>query len=374
MTENEENEKPPIVIDNGTGFCKAGFGEEEGPRIIYSSIVGYPKYDECMFGANDKEFFIGNDAEFRKGILKLNYSIKRGIDIDWNDLEKIYSCIFTLLSVELIEHNIMITEPIMNPKKNREKLSQIMFENFNVSGLYFEKQPILSLYANAKFTGFVVDSGEGLTQFAPISEGYSLSKGFMKLDLGGEDVTNYMLNMLNDIGANFSTNDDNNEKKIIETIKEKACYVALNYEEELKSYKPFNYELPDGNQIIVGDQRIKCTELLFQPSNIGKKGDGIPKICYDLIQKCNINVKKDLYNTICLCGGNTMFEGFAERFKNEIKDLVPKSMKEEVKILAPTDRKFSTWIGGSILSTLSSFKSKWITKKDYEENGSKIIK
>ena len=374
MNDNEENDKPPIIIDNGTGFCKAGFGEEEGPRIIYSSIIGYPKNEECMFGACDKDFFVGNDAEVRKGILKFNYLINRGINIDWEDLGKIYSCIFTLLSVDLIEHNIMITEPIMNPKKNREKLAQILFEDFNVHGLYFEKQPILSLYANAKFTGFAVDSGEGLTQFAPIWEGYSLAQGIMKLDLSGEDVTNYMLNLLNDNGANFSTNDDNNEKKIVENIKEKACYVALDYEEELKSCKPYKYELPDGNHIIVENQRIKCTELLFQPSNIGKKGNGLPKICYDLIQKCNINVKKDLYNSICLCGGNTMFEGFSERFKKEIEDLVPESMKKEVKVIAPTDRKFTTWIGGSILSTLSTFKSKWITKKDYEENGSKIIK
>jgi len=132
--------------------------------------------------------------------------------------------------------------------------------------------------------------------------------------------------------------------------------------------------LPDGNEIIVESQRIKCTELLFQPSNIGKKGDGLPKTCYDLIQKCNINVKKDLYNNICLGGGNTMFNGFAERFKKEINDLVPESMKKEVKVIVSNERKFSTWIGGSVLSTLSSFKSKWITKKNYEENGSKIIK
>lgn len=374
MTENEENEKPPIIIDNGTGFCKAGFGEEEGPRIIESSIVGYPKNDESMFGSDGKEFFVGGYAESRKGILKFNYPISRGINFDWDDLRKIYSCIFTSLCVDLVDHNIMITEPIMNPKRNREKLAQIMFEDFNASGLYFEKQPILSLYHNGKFTGFAIDSGEGLTQFTPIWEGYSLSQGFKKLDLGGEDVTNYMLNSLNDIGANFSTNDDNNEKKIVEAIKEKACYVALNFTEELKSCKPFNYELPDGNEIIVENQRIKCIELLFQPSNIEKKGDGLPKICYDLIQKCNINVKKDLYNNICLCGGNTMFNGFAERFKKEIKDLVPKSMKEEIKVIASNERKFSTWIGGSVLSTLSSFKSKWITKKDYEENGSKIIK
>ena len=157
-------------------------------------------------------------------------------------------------------------------------------------------------------------------------------------------------------------------------MKKKACYVALNFTEELKTFKPFNYELPDGNEIIVESQRIKCTELLFQPSNIGKKEDGLPKICYDLIQKCNINVKKDLYNNICLGRGNTMFNGFAERFKKEINDLVPESMKKEVKIIASNERKFSMWIGGSVLSTLSSFKFKWITKKNYEENGSKIIK
>lgn len=131
----------------------------------------------------------------------------------------------------------------------------------------------------------------------------------------------------------------------------------------IKSYQPFNYDLPDGNQVILNDERIKCTEILFEPSIRKKKGKGIAKTCYDLIQKCDIYAKKELYNNICLSGGNTLFNGFLERFRKEMEALVPISMKKEIKVIASKERKFLSWIGGSVLSSISTFKKLWILKK-----------
>jgi len=233
-----------------------------------------------------------------------------------------------------------------------------MFETFKVSGLSFEIQPLLCMYAAGKFTGFVVDSGEGLTQFAPFYDGFILSSAMKKLDLSGGIITNYMLKLLNNNGLNFS----NHEKEKVRNIKEKACYVALDFKDKIKSIEPFYYELPDGNHIVLKEQRIICTEGLFKPTIIGKSGNGLAKTCYDLIQKCNIDIKKDLFNCIILSGGNTMFKGFQERFEKEIKGLVPESMKEEVKVIASTERTIQAWIGGCILSSISTYESKWVTK------------
>ena len=132
--------------------------------------------------------------------------------------------------------------------------------------------------------------------------------------------------------------------------------------------------MPDGNHIIIKDQRIKFTEGLFTPLIIGKKGNGLVKTCYDMIQKCNIYLKKDLYQNISLSGGNMMFNGFKERFQKEMKFLVPESMKEQVNVISSPERIFSVWIGGSILSCISIFKSEWITKKDYENKGVMAIR
>ena len=158
-------------------------------------------------------------------------------------MEKIWGHVFTNeLRVAPEEHNVMLTEAPMNPKENREKMAQIMFETFNVPGLYIAIQAVLSLYSAGKFTGIVADSGDGVTHFVPIFDGYSLPHAVIRLDLAGRDLTEFMMKLLTETGMRFLTAA---EKEIVKAIKEKACYVALDFEEELKSVEPFDYELPE---------------------------------------------------------------------------------------------------------------------------------
>ena len=145
MAEEEGESKPHIIIDNGTGYCKAGLSGEEGPRAVFPACVGYPKYASGMVGGDKKEFFVGADAEAKRGVLKLNYPIEHGVVNNWDDMEKIWGHVFTNeLRVAPEEHNVMLTEAPMNPKENREKMAQIMFETFNVPGLYIAIQAVLS--------------------------------------------------------------------------------------------------------------------------------------------------------------------------------------------------------------------------------------
>ena len=366
MAEEQEIEhKPHIIIDNGTGYCKAGLSGEDGPRAVFPSCVGYPKYYSGMVGGDKKEYFVGADAEAKRKVLKLNHPIDRGIVNNRDDMEKIWGHIFTNeLKVAPEEHNVMLTEAIMNPKENKEKMAQIMFETFNVPGLYIALQPSLVLYASGEFTGIVLELGEGVSQFCPIYAGYSLYYAIERIDFGGKDLSDFMAKILVDTGKRFTTV---GEKMIAKTIKEKTCYVALDFQDEIKYVEPFDYELPDGTHLIIKDQRIRCPEILFQSEN------NIAQKCYDSIQKCDFDVRKDFYNCIVLSGGSSMFNGLPERLTKEIKCLAPESMKEEVKVIASPERKFFTWIGGSILSTISTFESMWVTKTEYEESGAAIV-
>ena len=370
MTEEEET-KTHIIIDNGTGYCKAGLSGEEGPRAVFPVCVGYPKYGTGMIVGDKKEYYVGADAETKRGILKLNYPIEHGVVNNWDDMEKIWGHIFTNeLRVAPEEHNVMLTEAPMNPKENREKMAQIMFETFNVPGLYIAIQAVLSLYSAGKFTGIVADSGDGVTHFVPIFDGYSLPHAIIRLDLAGRDLTEYMMKLLTETGMRFSTTA---EKEIVKAIKEKSCYVALDFQEELRYVEPFDYELPDGTHIIIKDQRIRCPEALFKPSMIDKYETGIDEACYNSIQRCDIDLRRDLYNNIILSGGNSKFEGLPERLSREIRCLAPESMKEEVRVIASLERKFAVFIGGCILSSISSFESNWITKAEYEQYGAAIL-
>ena len=131
------------------------------------------------------------------------------------------------------------------------------------------------------------------------------------------------------------------------------------------------YLLPDGQLIHIGNERFRAPEILFQPSFIGQEFHGVHEQIYGSIQKCDIDIRKSLYHDIVLSGGSTMFPGLADRIEKELKNIVPIAMK--VRVISPPERKYSVWIGGSILASLSSFQSQWITREEYDECGSRIV-
>jgi actin len=129
--------------------------------------------------------------------------------------------------------------------------------------------------------------------------------------------------------------------------------------------------LPDGHTIDIGSQRFRCPEALFKPSLIGREEEGVHELCYQAIMNCGILLRKELYSNIVISGGTTMFQGFPERLSKEMTSLVPTTMK--TKIVASSERSDSAWIGGSILTCLSTFQNIWITKADYKEFGASIV-
>lgn len=362
-----------VVIDNGTGMCKAGIAGDDAPKACFAAVVGRPRH-QAITGGTTKDYYVGSDAIEKKALLTLKYPLAHGKIEDWDDMTKIWNhCFYNELRVEPTDQPVHLTEAPMNPRKNREMMMSIFFEEFSVPAFYVSIQAVLSLYSSGRTTGLVYDSGDGVTHVVPVYEAFSMRHAINRMDLAGRDLTNYMRDILCEAGASFSSS---GELEIVKDIKEKKCYVALDFEEEMKIFEEGNskdteYELPDGTVISFGSQQIRCPEALFKPSFLGKDIRGAHETAYDSVQKCDVDLRRELLGSVTLSGGSTMFPGIKERLEKDISGLAPTSVK--VKVIAPVERKFSVWIGGSVLSTLATFQPMWVTRQEYDESGASIV-
>lgn len=372
----EEEEKPALVIDNGSAMIKAGFAGEDAPVAIFPSVVARPKVRSTMVGAENKDvYYVGKETQCKRGVFKLNYPIRHGIVTSWDDMELIWhQTFYDHLRVAPEEHHVLLTEVPLNKVHAREKMTQIMFETFSVPAMFAKQHTGLSLYASGRTTGIVFDSGQNVSHIVPFSEGVAIPHAVQQQHVGGRDFTDYLMKILTEYGYHFTTPA---ERESVRDIKEKLTYVALDYDAELKKFETSSegektYELPDGKLVKVGTQRFRCPEILFNPALIGREYKcGIHRLIINSILKCDESVHKVLYDNIVLSGGCTLFPGIQARLAKEINARAPANMVGRV--MASPERKYFVWIGGSILASLSSFKPMWITKDEYDEIGPSIV-
>eukprot|EP01040_Poterioochromonas_malhamensis_P003048 gene3048-3240_t len=360
-----KNDSKAVILDCGSYTCKIGFSGDKGPRVVIPTVVGRAKF------ATRANTFIGNDVIPK--VHTLSRPIQNGTITNWDDMENLWYHFFSFeLSIDPSKHPILLTEPIQNQKFTREKTTQIMFERFHVPALYLESQPVLSLYGSGKTTGLVVHSGHSQTVAQPMSDGQRCGKPLFTR-VNGATVDAFLCRALRVEGK--LTIDQ--PIKVVSDIKETCGYVALDYRQELK--KDSNqvqtpYQLPDGKMITIGSERFQCSEVLFNPTmwidcDSFREGlnNGIHELISQTIINCDPTLQRDLSSSIILSGGNTMFPGIVERLTKEVINL------NNVQVVASHKRDLLPWIGGSILSSLSSIQGMWITKAEYDETGPSIV-
>ena len=313
------------------------------------------------------------------GMSDVKAPIEKGIIKDWDDMEIIWHhMLYNELRIAPEDHNMILTDIPSNSPENREKMVQRMFEKLNVPGLYISMTSVLAIYDAGRTSGMAVDSGEVITNFVPVYEGFAFPNAISKSETGGKILTDYLILLLTDKKYNINTA----AKRLkVNDIKEKYCRVSYDFENEIREAgEGGNLEekvkLPDGEELTLETERLKCPEALFRPNFLNLPESNIKGLhdeCCASIQQIDVEIRKDLYSNIILAGGNTMFEGLPERLTKEIQKLTPSAASNKVKVIALPERKYATWIGASILSSLSNFQCMWITRAEYKETGESIV-
>ncbi|EGC32974.1 hypothetical protein DICPUDRAFT_88965 [Dictyostelium purpureum] len=359
-----------IVIDIGSYYIKVGYSNEDRPRLIVPSTIGRPRFLDLSRDLCDKPHYIGSEAISKKGILALKYPIEYGVVSNWDDMEKILVYIFNELNVNTEEYSVIIAQSPIDTNKNKEEITKVMFETFNVQNLYIGIQQELTLKSIGLKTGLVVDSGDSSTLIVPVIDGVVERNSVVLLKIGGRDITDYLFKLLNENGNKIYQYD----KNIVSQVKENFGFISLDcYNEQQQEEK--EYQLPAGKMINFTNEVFKAPELIFNPSLHQIPMDSIDRLIYETIMKFNKKeIQKDLFSNIVLTGGNTKFKGFKERLEKEMHNVLSSNEGEcvTIKITSTSEPLYSSWLGCSLIET-SHYNSKNYSRFEYDKVGPSII-
>jgi actin-related protein 3 len=402
--------RPAVVLDNGTGYTKMGFSGNYEPNFIVPSLISTieeKKEGKKKDDVEDLDFFIGEEAAIKRHNYNLDYPVRHGIVANWDNMEKYWQrCIFQYLSCDPEEHYFLLTELPLNTPENREFTAEVMFETFNVPGLYIAVQAVLALCAalltkqdksgkNAAVTGTVIDSGDGVTHIIPVVEGYVIGSCIKHIPLAGRDVTNFVIEMLRSRGEPLLADI---ALEVAKKIKEKFCYVCPDivkeyqkYDEEKDRFRQYKYSNPKTKEsftIDVGYERFLGPEIFFSPEIFSSDfTEPLPNVVDQCVQACPIDTRRPLYNYITLSGGTTMFKHFVKRLERDIrrkvKDRFEFTQKKypdldikpiNVNVITHPFQRFAVWFGGSMLASQPEFLGSFHRKADYQEKGPRIAR
>lgn len=405
---------PAIVIDNGTGYTKLGYAGNKEPQFIIPSTiaikenmkVGDQASRRLTKGIDDLDFYIGDEALDAPGY-SVKYPIRHGIVEDWDLMERYWEqCIFKYLRAEPEDHYFLLTEPPLNTPENREYTAEIMFESFNVPGLYIAVQAVLALAASwtsrpvgeRTLTGIVIDSGDGVTHCIPVAEGYVIGSCIKHIPIAGRNITYFIQSLLRDREPSIPPEQSLETAK---AIKERFCYICPDLAKEfekydknpskwIKQYTGKNNITKSPFEVDVGFERFLGPEIFFNPEMANSDFLApLSEIVDDCIQNSPIDVRRPLYKNIVLSGGSTMFRDFDRRLQRDIQRLVTARLKTsynlsqgrlepkpiDVQVVSHHMQRYAVWFGGSMLASTSEFYSTYChTKAQYDEWGPSICR
>ena len=344
-----------IVVDIGSAVSKAGLADRDFPAKLPTvlskkytfSPCGRPQLESLPFKEEDLVLTEAqiNYVFFEKPmslIQKPVWLVNRGIVTDWDQMEIFWHHTFyNELQVAPEEHPLVVTEPLLNPRANRERMVQTLFEVFNIPAIYIEHAAVLALRASGQMTGCVLDIGDSGCDIVPICSGCTVPNAVeSSFGASGQELTRYMRALLKKECGDPA---DSLSDAAVRHIKETLTYIAPDFNKEMQSaaVAPKEYERHysdsmDGSNITISTARFCCPEALFCPRIISEIEEGGAKDAVEAaslergigeglvtaINQCDENIRSDLFTRIVLSGGSTQFEGIGERLRKDIRSFL----------------------------------------------------
>eukprot|EP00933_Yihiella_yeosuensis_P046845 TRINITY_DN42475_c0_g1_i1.p1 TRINITY_DN42475_c0_g1~~TRINITY_DN42475_c0_g1_i1.p1 ORF type:complete len:396 (-),score=68.05 TRINITY_DN42475_c0_g1_i1:130-1317(-) len=383
--------RPPIICDTGTGMIKAGFAGQQEPSVVFPTLLGRPmlRVDGLSGSREVRDLMIGNEANEHRSMLSLSRPIQNGVVQDWDDMEAVWDHTFAQLGIDSFsDQKVVQTEAALNPRQNRESIVEKMFEKYGFGAVNVSVQAILALNSQGLTSGFVVDSGDGVTHLVPVTEGFLEPALVQRVNLAGRHVTEHLMKLLIGQGQPLNANAD---FETVREVKQKLCYVALDPVAEKRLARETTlvdkqYTLPDSRTMRVGAERFMAPEILFNPALNGSgDGAGIAELVFDTIRKSDMHVQKDYFQHIVLSGGTTMFPGMSSRLEKDLKKLyldnvlkgdTSRAAKFKCFVEDPPRRQHMVFLGASILADAHEQQGNspwWITRQEYAESGASAV-
>lgn len=377
----EETSKA-IVIDSGSGFIKAGLASDECPSAFMPNL-----YAARDAGMGEFSHVIGSDVlKPENADLKRIKPINRGKLEDIDAMERIWQYIYlNQLRLDSTEHPLLTNCYPDENKLDKENTAMVFFETFGVPGYYCMNSGLLSLYGSGKTTGLVIESGSDVTTVTPVHEGVMIPYAHCLEPVGGSDVDALFLGILQqtqpEVAKRLSLQNTSFLKEQLNSIAPDHQLEVMRYRNSLTKANPV--VLPDGTPIDCGLEALIACESVLDPqaaagvfardlaANPLKAISGLSGLAIESLFKVEAQIRKEFWANIILAGGNTLFKGLAHRLSNDLLASAPASAK--VKIYNPQERQYLSWLGGGILTSISSFQSVWMTQAEYQDFGPSVV-
>jgi len=408
-----------VVFDIGSSSTRVGYAGEDTPKGDICSTIGIIKENESMDIDSEttkpanRRYHFDPQHYLPLANKEMGSFVRDGMINDWDLLEKLLNHVYKdYIRDAADQHPVLMSEAPWNTKEKREKLTEMMFEKYNIPAFFLCKNAVLSCFSHGRSTSLVVDSGATHTSAVPVHDGFVLQKGVIRSPLAGDLLTAqcaelmegwkvdivpaYMVKSKEEVDegkpAQFVAREFNDltesyqqfmKKEVLRDFQKSVLQVSDSpfARNELDTVPSSLYEFPNGFNRQIGVDRFRISETLFDTSHMNNiKGFenttllGAPHVINTSIGMCDIDIRPGLYNSVIVVGGTTLINGFVERLNRELLQKTPSNMR--LKLVSnnqASERRYSSWIGGSILASLGSFQQMWISKQEYEETGKSIV-